>query len=231
MEAGTSRRGASAAPTVHGRCASRPAGNLAIAMDCPGLPGFAGSSPALPSYSCFAAERRDAKMRLHARFGVSSPHGQPDRPAPLRPVPGRPEPRPRRRGRARARRLRALRAAGRCSLRAPRAKLSPARPPPAPGARARDLEPTAVVVPSAQPGGGVGDGACVRGASPRGAPRARRRAARRAPRAARESASIVPRRRRSRAGRCARGLQPRAAPCPALGAVIHWCFYPCVPTS
>ena len=31
-------------------------------------------------YDGFAAERRDAKMRLDARFGVSSPHGQPDRP-------------------------------------------------------------------------------------------------------------------------------------------------------
>jgi len=85
----------------------------------PGSQELRGSSPALPSYSCFAAGRRDAEMRLGARFGVTSPHGQPDRPAPLRPVPGRPEPRPRRPGRARARRFRALRTAVRGRLREP----------------------------------------------------------------------------------------------------------------
>jgi len=58
----------------------------------PGGQDWRGSSPALPSYSDFAAEPRDAKMRLDARFGVASPHGRPARPAPLRPVRGRPEP-------------------------------------------------------------------------------------------------------------------------------------------
>ena len=47
-----------------------------------------GSPPALPSYSCFAAERHAPKMRLGVRFGVSSPHRAPDRPAPLRLCPG-----------------------------------------------------------------------------------------------------------------------------------------------
>ena len=47
-------------------------------------------------------------MRPNVRLGVSSPHGRPDRPAPLRPVRGRPELRPRRPGHARARPWRAL---------------------------------------------------------------------------------------------------------------------------
>ena len=110
FEAGAPRCWACVAETRRVRCSSRPAGDLANAMGCPGRQDLRGSSPALLSYGCFAAERHDAKMRFDVRFGVSSPHGQPDRPAPLRPVRGHPGPRPRRRGRTRARRLRALRA-------------------------------------------------------------------------------------------------------------------------
>ena len=42
------------------------------------------------SYGCFAADGHGAKMLLNVRFGVASPRGWPDRPAPLRPVRGRP---------------------------------------------------------------------------------------------------------------------------------------------
>ena len=46
----------------------------------------------MPSYSCFAAERRDAKIRLTARCGVASPHSSPIAPprcAPSLGVPSR----------------------------------------------------------------------------------------------------------------------------------------------
>ena len=56
----------------------------------PGGQDLRGSPPALLSCGRFAAERRAPKMRLRVRFGVSSPHRAPDRPAPLRPVRGRP---------------------------------------------------------------------------------------------------------------------------------------------
>ena len=119
----------------------------------PGGQDWRGSSPALPSYSGFAAEPRDAKMRLDARFGVASPHGRPARPAPLRPVPGRPEPRPRRPGRARSRQFRALRTAVRGRLREPgpdgcRPSGRPRRPAhqaPSPGAAAPAWEAAAAV--------------------------------------------------------------------------------------
>jgi hypothetical protein len=107
----------------HGRPAARadPRATSPPRWAIPGGQDLRGSSPALLSYSCFAAGRRDAKMRLGARFGVASPHGQPARPAPLRPVRGGPEARPRRPGHARARPWRALCAAGLCRHCAPRA--------------------------------------------------------------------------------------------------------------
>ena len=78
----------------HGRPAARanPRATSPPRWANPSSQDLRGSSSALLRYDGFAAERRDAKMRLDARFGVASPHGRPARPAPLRPVPGRPEP-------------------------------------------------------------------------------------------------------------------------------------------
>jgi hypothetical protein len=102
---------ACAAGTRPGRCSSRPAGDLAIAMGCPGLPGFAGVASGVAELWAFcrrAACARNAVARAFRRF-VSAPRARSPRPVAPRPWAARP--RPRRRGRAWARRLRALRAA------------------------------------------------------------------------------------------------------------------------
>jgi hypothetical protein len=174
LEGGALRRWASAAPTVHGRCASRPAGDLAIAMGCPGRPGFAGVVSRVAELQLFC--RRAARSpkcgwtRVSAFRRCTGSPIAPPRCAPSLGVPSRalaagvalgpadcvPCARPA--AAASARLARSCRPRG-----------SPRRPAPAPAT----WNPPPWSCRAHSPAGGVGAGACVLGASPRGAPRAR----------------------------------------------------------
>ena len=71
----------------HGRPAARadPRATSPPRWAIPGGQDLRWSSLAFLSYSCFAGERRDAKMRLNARFGVSRTTSAAER-RPMRPV-------------------------------------------------------------------------------------------------------------------------------------------------
>ena len=89
-EAAASRVWVSATGTVHGRCASRPAGDLAIAMGCPGQPGIAGVVSRVAELQLFC--RRAAFWPKCGRTRVSAFRRRPGGPV-LEPTRGRPCPR------------------------------------------------------------------------------------------------------------------------------------------
>jgi len=89
-EAAASRVWVSAAGTVHGRCASRPASDLAIAMGCPGQPGIAGVVSRVAELQLFC--RRAAFWPKCGRTRVSAFRRRTGGPV-LEPTRGRPRPR------------------------------------------------------------------------------------------------------------------------------------------